>query len=321
MSRPLRLEFAGAIWHVTSRGNERRNIFRDDTDRLRFLAILGRTIESFGWKLHAYVLMNNHYHLLLETPEPTLSRGMRELNGIYTQAFNRRHHRVGHLFQGRFKAVLVERESHLLELCRYIVLNPVRSGTVRAAREWPWSSYRATAGLVPTPPWLETRWALQQFGTRDEQALQRYRQFVSEGKEAGYDPWSRLRGQIYLGSGKFLRQARARATAKPPGRGVPRRQQHPDAFDPSEIMNRSAQALGVTLPDLIDHPRLRARERALVAFALRRFGLAKLREVGGLLGVGEWRASAMAAAGEALVTQEPRWLRDLETAIESRTHK
>ncbi len=189
MSRPLRLEYAGAFWHVTARGNERREIFRSDDDRTEFLRILGRTVALYRWRLHAYVLMGNHYHLLLETPEPTLSRGMRQLNGLYTQGFNRRHRRVGHLFQGRFKAILVERDAHLLELARYVVLNPVRAGLARSASSWPWSSYRATAGVEKAPAWLETAATLDAFGPGPARATARYREFVSEGRGSGYDPW------------------------------------------------------------------------------------------------------------------------------------
>ena len=126
MARPLRIEYPGAVYHVTSRGNARKKIFLDDIDRDEFLATLGWVVERFGWGCHAYCLMDNHFHLLIETPKPNLSLGMRQLNGVYTQRFNRRHKRVGHLFQGRFKAILVERDSYLLELARYIVLNPVR---------------------------------------------------------------------------------------------------------------------------------------------------------------------------------------------------
>ena len=161
VTRPLRLEHPGAVWHVTARGNERKELFRDDVDRERFLSILGRTVTLFQWRLHAYALMGNHYHLLLETPIPTLSRGMRQLNGVYTQTFNRRHRRSGHLLQGRFKAILVEKEAHLLELCRYVVLNPVRAGLVRAARDWRWSSYWATSAEERRPEWLETTWTLR----------------------------------------------------------------------------------------------------------------------------------------------------------------
>jgi putative transposase len=126
MARPLRLEFAGAVYHLTSRGNARQKVFFADTDRQLFLDTVARVVSRYGWICHAYCLMTNHYHLLVETPKPSLSLGMRQLNGIYTQSFNRRHRRVGHLFQGRFKAILVQKESYLLELCHYIVLNPVR---------------------------------------------------------------------------------------------------------------------------------------------------------------------------------------------------
>jgi putative transposase len=121
MTRPLRIEFPGAIYHVTSRGNARRKIFLDDADRDAFLSTLAWVVERFGWICHAYCLMGNHFHLLLETPTPNLSCGMRQLNGVYTQGFNRCHRRAGHLFQGRFKAILVERDSYLLELARYVV--------------------------------------------------------------------------------------------------------------------------------------------------------------------------------------------------------
>ena len=160
MSRQLRIEFPGAIHHVTSRGNERRNIYRDDRDRIRFLEILEEVVTLRRWVLHAWVLMSNHYHLLVETPEVGLSRGVKKLNETYAKWFNTRHRRVGHLFQGRFKNILVERESHLLELTRYIVLNPVRCGAVKYAGDWKWSNYRATAGLTSAPPWLQTDWTL-----------------------------------------------------------------------------------------------------------------------------------------------------------------
>ncbi|MCG6896234.1 MAG: transposase [Thiocapsa sp.] len=150
MARALRLEFAGALYQVTARGNERRSIFLGDGDgdRAAFLGVLAQTCERFGWICHAYCLMTNHYHLLVETPDGNLSKGMRQLNGVYTQRVNRSHGRVGHLFQGRFKAILVERESDLLELARSVVLNPVRAGMVPAPGDWPWSSYRATVGAA-----------------------------------------------------------------------------------------------------------------------------------------------------------------------------
>lgn len=160
MARPLRLEFPGAIYHVTARGNAQNDTFLDDEDRQLFLACLGEIVTRLNWLCHAYCLMDNHYHLLIETPEGNLSRGMRQLNGVYTQRFNRRHKRVGHLFQGRFKAIVVERDSYLLELCRYVVLNPVRARMVKHIEHYPWSSYPATMGLVPKAAWLSTDWLL-----------------------------------------------------------------------------------------------------------------------------------------------------------------
>jgi len=138
MARPLRLEFAGALYHVTSRGDRREEIYSDDQDRQIWLDTLGRACDRFNWVVHAYCQMTNHYHLVVETVDGNLSRGMRQLNGQYTQGFNRRHNLVGHLFQGRYKAILVQKEAYLLELSRYVVLNPVRAGMVKRPEEWPW---------------------------------------------------------------------------------------------------------------------------------------------------------------------------------------
>ena len=140
MVRPLRIEYPGAVYHLTSRGNARDPIFLDDADRYLFLDLLGDLVDRYNWLCHGYCLMDNHYHLLVETIDANLSTGMRQLNGIYTQKFNRQHDRVGHLFQGRYKAIVVEKESYLLELCRYIVLNPVRAKIVNNPGKYRWSS-------------------------------------------------------------------------------------------------------------------------------------------------------------------------------------
>jgi len=202
MARPLRLEFKGAVYHLTSRGNARQKVYFSDTDRALFLETLAQVVSRYGWICHAYCLMANHYHLLIETPKANLSIGMRQLNGIYTQSFNRRHRRVGHLFQGRFKAILVEKESYLLELCRYIVLNPVRVKGGAKMGAWKWSSYRATAGLASVPEFLSIGWVLEQFGKNRPAAQKRYREFVRDG--LANRPWEELKGQIYLGSDEFI---------------------------------------------------------------------------------------------------------------------
>lgn len=315
MSRPLRLEYPGAVWHVTSRGNERRDVFRDDEDRMKFLSILGRTVELFGWNLHAYVLMGNHYHLLLETPDPNLSRGMRQLNGIYTQGFNRCHKRVGHLFQGRFKAILVEKDPHLLELVRYVVLNPVRAGRATSAKDWPWSSYRATAGLARAPEWLQIDWTLEQFGSNDLAAARRYREFVADGKRADYKPWESVRGQIYLGSKPFLAEMQRKVSVRQTGKEIPKRQRRPLERRPADLFARGLKALEVNREDLNTHPRWHAAERKVLAYLLRQRGPLPLYQIGNLLGVGEAQASLLIAAGEKLLTADNGLRRRLQRTL------
>ncbi len=205
MARTLRIEFPGAVYHVTSRGYARKKIYRDDEDRINFLATLAWVAKRFGWVCHAYCLMDNHSHLLLETPDANLSRGMRQLNGVYTQRFNRRHSKVGHLFKGRFKSILVERDSYLLELSRYVVLNPVRARLVKSPENYPWSSYRSTLGLDPAPPGLTTNWVLGQLAKTKLSARKRYEEFVHAGI-GQVSPWTELKGQVLLGEAAFVKR-------------------------------------------------------------------------------------------------------------------
>lgn len=223
MARPLRIELAGGLYHVTSRGDRREDIYRDDDDREAWLAVFGEVCARFNWRCHAYCQMSNHYHLVVETPEMNLSRGMRQLNGVYTQRFNRRHGVVGHLFQGRFKGILVERDAYLLELARYVVLNPVRAGMVADAGEWPWSSYGAVVGHSPAPVWLETDWLLAQFGAQRTSARGGYVDFVRAGVGLP-SVWSELRHQIVLGGEAFAKQCAESVRPAEPLREVPRAQ-------------------------------------------------------------------------------------------------
>lgn len=203
MTRPLRLEFKGALYHITSRGDRREAIFESDVDRIGFLRRLGEVCDSYNWACHAYCLMGNHYHLMVETPDANLSKGMRQLNGVYTQDFNRRHGRCGHVFQGRFKSILVDKQAYLLELSRYIVLNPVRAGMVKNPEDWHWSSYRAMIGLSIGPTWFNSDWLLSVFGKRSVSAKKRYSKFVLAG--VGRESiWSALKHQVYLGDDQFV---------------------------------------------------------------------------------------------------------------------
>ncbi len=260
MARPLRIEYPGALYHVTSRGDRRDWIYLDDEDRQGFLGLLGEVVETFNWAVHAYCLMGNHYHLLVETPEANLGRGMRQLNGVYTQRFNRRHARVGHVFQGRYKAILVEKDAYLLELARYIVLNPVRAGLTEEAGEWPWSSYRATAGLDPRPQWLSVDWIRAAFSPRPEAAGAAYQQFVAEGVGQG-GPWEQLTGQVYLGSEAFVREVAEKGVAESSDE-VPRAQRRPappaladlaEAHPRDEAVARAYASGGYTLREIGEH--------------------------------------------------------------------
>jgi putative transposase len=169
--------------------------------------------------------MDNHYHLVLETPSGNLSKGMRQLNGIYTQAYNRRHRRVGHVFQGRYKAILIQKDSHLLEVCRYVVLNPVRARAATGAKQWRWCSYRATAGMEPSPSWLTVDWVLSQFAHRRKTAASRYRRFVREGLSRP-SIWKQLQGQVLLGEDDFVERLRGYLTGSKPLKEIPRQQRY-----------------------------------------------------------------------------------------------
>jgi len=223
MSRPLRVEFADALYHVTARGDRREPIFEDDEDRKALLDVLGSTLERFDAGCLAYCLMPNHYHFVLQTRRANLSRLMRQVNGVYTQRCNRRHGKVGHLFQGRFKAIVVDRDAYLLEVCRYVDLNPVRARLARRPQDWVWSSYRAHVGLMPRPAWLDSAELLGQFGRTEATARNRYARFVAQGR--GIRLWEEaLRGQIYLGDEHFVAKLQSRGAAGKHSREIPRAQ-------------------------------------------------------------------------------------------------
>lgn len=224
MARPLRIEYSGAVYHVTSRGDRQEAIFDDDEDRAAFLNLLGEVVLRFRWRCHAYCLMGNHYHLMIETPEANLTKGMRQLNGVFTQWSNRRHQRTGHLFQGRYRAIVVDRDAYFLELGRYIVLNPVRAGMVKAPQQWEWSSYGAMIGKVAAPGWLTTEDQLAQLGKRKSVAMRKYREFVLDGMRAE-SVWKELKGQIYLGDEDFVERMREKPGERDEDVNIPKAQQ------------------------------------------------------------------------------------------------
>ena len=203
MARPIRIEYPGAIYHVTSRGNDKQKIFRNNEERNKFLELLYIVNERFNWLCYGYCLMDNHYHLLIETLDGNLSKGMRHLNGVYTQYFNRKWKRTGHIFQGRYKSILIQKDSHLLEVCRYVVLNPVRAKMVESPANWKWSSYNGTAGINKLHKCLKPEWILGCFSKQKKKAMGNYVKFVADGigKES---IMNKVKAQCMLGTDDFI---------------------------------------------------------------------------------------------------------------------
>ncbi|WP_428355720.1 transposase [Methyloprofundus sp.] len=236
MARPLRIEFPNALYHITSRGDRRENIYDDDTDRTVFLETLAKVVSDYNWLCHSYCLMDNHYHLIIETLDGNLSQGMRQLNGVYTQASNRRHSRTGHLFQGRYKAILVDKDQYFLELARYVVLNPVRvKGLIRNIEDWPWSNYLAFIGHTKVQEWLTSDWVLSQFGRTKKRARENYQRFVLEGVGQKLDIWSGLKGQIYLGDDSFVSKMQNKIENSRSDWSIPKKQKRPIALSLLQI--------------------------------------------------------------------------------------
>jgi putative transposase len=233
MARPIRIEQIGSWYHITARGNERRAIYRDDRDRRHFLDLLGEMVYRFDLILHAYVLMDNHYHLLVELHDRNLSRAFQWLNVSYSVWFNRRHDRSGHLFQGRFKSVILDAEAWGLSLSRYVHLNPVHTDQfgldkhrqqgirmgfagmpdaqlvherILELRQYRWSSFRAYAGLEKAPAWLECRSVIHLGGGDQDDGARHYREYVEAELREGRAkrPWDELKEQVVLGSREFL---------------------------------------------------------------------------------------------------------------------
>lgn len=205
MARPLRIKYEGAVYHITARGNEQRSIYEDQKDRLIFFDILYEVKKRYNFFIHAYCLMDNHYHLIIETPEANLSNGMRQINGMYTQFYNRKYSRVGHLFQGRYKSILIQKDSHLLEACRYVVLNPIRANIVKYPWQYTWSSYNATYSMKKVENFLTVDWVLSQFDNKKNIAQESYKKFILSG--IGLDSiHNKVKNQVIFGNDNFVEE-------------------------------------------------------------------------------------------------------------------
>ena len=283
MARQPRVEYAGALHHVMSRGNDGIAIFRDDDDRELFLDLLAQEIVRSGWILHEYCLMTNHYHLEIETPECTLSTGMHRFLGRYVQRFNKRHERRGHLFQERFKNVLVEEQSYGLELTRYIALNPVRGGIVARPEDYTWSSYRARAGFAECPEWLTLDPLLSQLGSDRKSQQQAYRSFVLEKVADKENLLDRAVAQMYLGTAAWIDRVQALVDQSEKSEEHARAQVHPGRPELEDVVEAVAATFDTTAKTIIEsHGTL---ERRLVAYFAFEEGLVPLRRIAKHLGL------------------------------------
>jgi REP-associated tyrosine transposase len=283
MARPLRLEYPGAVYHLMARGHERSAIFREDGDRQKFQSLLAAIVTEERWELHGYCLMGNHYHLLLETPEGLLSRGMKALNARYAQWFNWRHARRGHLLEGRFRSVLVQKQTHLLELLRYVVLNPVRAGLVERAGDWEWSSYRATAGKAGAPRWLAVDWTLSQFARRRSTGRASFRQFVAEAKGSAKEIENQERSG-YFGDKEFRRELQDMIDGREISDEIPLRyRQVKPARTTAEVQTLVAREWKVEV-EMLTRRRGGDEKKAAVYLSKRATGLGG-REIGALFGI------------------------------------
>ncbi len=307
MARPLRIEYPGAFYHVTSRGNEQKNVFKSQKDREKFLAYLESAVTRYRAVIHAYCLMSNHYHLLLETPDANLSQIMRHINGAYTTYFNIKHKRAGHLFQGRYKAILVEADAYAAELSRYIHLNPVRAGMISGPEEYQWSSYRCYIGLNKAPEWLKEDFILGYFGGNAPEARDSYRKFAESLLDSDYDsPLKEATASTILGCQKFIDEVSERNLGRTQdARNVPAVKEL--AFHPSfeEIRRRIKE-------EPVDEKLM----RNISIYCCQKFSGAKLKEIGGHFGISD-AAVSQASRRLSLKAEKDQTLKKLIRRLET----
>jgi REP element-mobilizing transposase RayT len=275
MGRPLRVEYAGALYHITSRGNERKKIFVDDGDRKKFLEILEDYHDRYGILIHGYVLMDNHYHLILETPKGNLLKVMHGLNGRYTGYFNRKYGRAGHLFQGRYRGIIIDKDSYLIPLSRYVHLNPVRARVVERPEHYRWSSYRGYIGREKECGWIEYSWVLPQFGRYRNGARRKYKKYTEEAlKSKVENPLERLHGQVILGREEFINRVKGMFKGGPLSQEILERkrlEQHP-ALD--GVLKLTAKAFKIDEDSIRDRGiRANTARKVALYFAKRYTGL------------------------------------------------
>jgi putative transposase len=271
MARSLRVEFAGAFYHVLNWGNAGEAIFRSNGDREKFLEYWGKAVERFGIKVHTYCLMPNHYHFLIETPEPNLSRAVQWVNVSYAAYFNRKHQRQGHLFQGRFKSILVDADGYLKELSRYIHLNPLRADMAEQPASYPWSSYPAFIGGQKAPDWLEMDWLLALFGKGRRKACKAYQAFVeSVAPDAVENPAKDMVSGFILGSVEFVEWVKDAYLSKRTDEGdIPQLKKAKPRPSPDDVVSAVCREYGCDVRDIVQKGRKRNSARDMAIYLAR----------------------------------------------------
>ena len=285
MARPLRIEYAGAMYHVTSRGNARQRIVTDIVDRDKWVELLQRSAEQHGWRVFAFALMTNHYHIFLQTPEPNLSKGMQHLNGSFAGYCNARHGTCGHLFQGRFKAVVVENEGHWLEMSRYVHLNPMRAGLAVKPEEWRWSSYPGYRLKRQELGWIDYGPVLNEVGGANAAGRRRYRAFMEEGLGRKLDsPLAVAAYGLALGSDAFAERIRQMVKSRDEDVELPQLSQMQVRPDLEAVIRAGAEQFGEDPSAWVEGRRCDGLGRAVAAYLARRLRAAPSREIAARLG-------------------------------------
>jgi REP element-mobilizing transposase RayT len=287
MSRPWRIEYEGALYHLLSRGNERNAIFVNDKDRYIFLDVVAETAQRFDVDIFTYVLMDNHYHLLVRTNQANLKKAMHWFGTTYTQRFNRRHFRNGHLFQGRYKSIIVQNDAYLLQLSYYIHRNPVRAGIVRRLADYRWSSFKVYAYGQKGPEWLSTDLIFSQLGG-DPDCHRRYREKVQEYALEEKHIFEDLHHSLILGSKQFVDDIRKKYLPAEPDLSLPQQMQVAKTFDPGEYLRKAQQMFGCDVEHFVRAKRLSGSDKAIrdtLVYGIWRTGQLSNQQIGNLLGI------------------------------------
>lgn len=312
MARPLRLEFEGAFYHITSRGNLRDRIFFDDKDREKFLDILRRTKERYGYILHAYALMENHYHLFLETPKANISQIMQNINTSYTVYINKRHKRFGHLFQGRFKGIIVDKETYLIVLSRYIHLNPVRARMVKDPEDYRWTSYREYIGAYKEKESIvDTAETLSYFSKTKTAAMKAYGDFVKEGTGERNNPLEDVETGVLLGSKIFIAKIRVMLQRRKPDEEIPQLKKLREIIPVDKVVKVCCKYYGKKEEELLKKGKGKE-ERQTAIYVSKIMSNTKNREIGRYFGIKGSTVSETLKRVETRIKRERKFKKEIE---------